>query len=245
MHADRSPAPRRTADSASLQLVHHAEPCADACQGATGGATVLRCAVGAVEPADLPCRPNSTSPSWLGQCYETAVGRARSLGLSTEGMNRLRSLLAERARNSWQIGDLLVHVYGAPPSAGVMDGSRLVLGRLADELGCSVSWLVAVRIAAAAWPTRDRRASAPWTVHRALSARDDRVTVLARFIEDCDRAGVAPSSTRLSSWLGSAEDAAEPKLRGVGPPEARSRGPSGSTGARPRPRRAAAGSSPG
>ena len=48
----------------------------------------------------------------------TDTERARALGLSLTGLARLRSLVAERGRNSWDVGVVLVIVYGAPPPPG-------------------------------------------------------------------------------------------------------------------------------
>lgn len=85
-------------------------------------------------------------------------------------MNRLRSLLEQRGRNIWAVGDLLVEVYGRPSPAGIMDGSRAKLTALADELGVSLSWLIATRSAAASWPAKHRRLSVGRPVHSALAA---------------------------------------------------------------------------
>jgi hypothetical protein len=99
----------------------------------------------------------------------------------------------------------------------VLDGSREKLGRVADELGCSVSWLTATRITAAAWPRRHRRGTVSWVVHRKLSAHPGRVILLDHFADDCRREGVTPTGPKLRAWL----DANSPKaskLRSVGRP---------------------------
>ena len=78
-----------------------------------------------------------------------------------------------------------------------MDGSHERLGALADELGCSRSWLTACRITAAVWPRRERRGTVGWPVHAAaLSARAGRIVILDHFVEHCERERVTPSAAR-------------------------------------------------
>jgi hypothetical protein len=122
-------------------------------------------------------------------------------GLTTAAVHRLRSLVEQRGRAAWDVGDLLVEVYGAPSKPGVMDGSRRRLEDLADTLGVSVSWLVATRICSAAWPRKHRRLGVPWPVFRALSARPGRVTILDHFLADCSMRKLTPSTARLSEFL--------------------------------------------
>jgi hypothetical protein len=74
---------------------------------------------GAVELVD----PGVMGPA-LSRRYECHVSVAHSLGLSAEGLARLRSLVEQRGRNSWHVGDVLVAVYGRPSGPGVADGSR-------------------------------------------------------------------------------------------------------------------------
>jgi len=133
--------------------------------------------------------------------FEQNVVRAHMLGLSLEGLSRLRSLVEQRQRSAWDVGDLLVAVYGKPPAPGVMDGSREKLAGVADEVGVSISWLIACRITAAAWPRKDRRPTICWPVHRWLSAHDDRAVLLADFASECERAKVTPSAARLRQWF--------------------------------------------
>jgi hypothetical protein len=149
----------------------------------------------------------------LGRAAKLASGldgelrKAHRHGLTAAALRHLQSLIDERTRNAWLIGDMLVTLYGPPPAPGVMDGSRARLDALADELGVSTSWLVACRITASAWSRRERR-SVAWPVHRALSARPDRIELLGEFRKACAEAKVTPSAHRLADWLD--ESTAEP-----------------------------------
>ena len=116
-------------------------------------------------------------------------------------LHRLRSLLDERGRNSWAIGDTLVALYGPPGPAIAHDGSRARLEALADTLGVSVSWLTACRATSAAWPPKERRPTVAWSVPRHLAARADRLALLDAFCGTCSRAHVTPSRARLVCWL--------------------------------------------
>ena len=127
--------------------------------------------------------------------------RAQRCGLSREGLLRLRSLVEERGRQSWAVGDVLVNVYGVPRRTGHADGSQARLAALAEELGCSLSWLNGCRTAAGAWPERERRLSVAFSVHRHLALRPDRIRLLAEFREACARERVIPSRARLIEWL--------------------------------------------
>jgi hypothetical protein len=122
-------------------------------------------------------------------------------GLTIAAVHRLRSLVEQRGRAAFDVGDLLVEVYGPPSRAGVMDGSRRRLEDLADVLGCSASWLTACRICSAAWPPRHRRSSVGWPVFRALSARPGRIVILDHFVEHCRQHKVTPSVQRLTAFL--------------------------------------------
>ena len=57
------------------------------------------------------------------------------LGLTLTGLRRLQSLVGERSRNAFEVGERLVQVHGRPPAVGVMDGSRASPEGPADELG--------------------------------------------------------------------------------------------------------------
>jgi hypothetical protein len=131
---------------------------------------------------------------------DTELERARACGLSVPALRQLRCLVDERGRGAWQIGDALVSIYGVPPAPGVLDGSRRRMELLADELGCSLSWLTALRLTAAAWPSRERRAAVPWSVHRDLRTDPDRFVTLASFTARCGRDWVTPSVGRLAVW---------------------------------------------
>ena len=122
------------------------------------------------------------------------------MGLSCEGLRQLRSLIEQRGRNAWDVGDLLHHVYGPPARQG-HDGSTARLQALAELFGCSWSWLSACRATSAAWRLRDRRPSVCWAVHRHLVARPDRVSILDEFVRHCSRAKVVPSQKLLVAYL--------------------------------------------
>jgi hypothetical protein len=135
-------------------------------------------------------------------------------GLTVAAVHRLRSLIEQRGRAVWDVGDVLCEVYGSPSPAGVMDGSRVRLAALADTLGCSLSWLVATRICSASWPRKQRRLGVPWPVFRALSARPGRVVVLDHFLTECCERNVTPSAQRLAVWL--ADDVRSTDVRSDG-----------------------------
>jgi hypothetical protein len=124
------------------------------------------------------------------------------LGFGPDEAHRARVLAAEHASTNWEMGDLLVEVLGPPPASGVMDGSRELLDTVSCQLGCSVSWLTAVRIAAAAWPEEERRSGVGWTLHRALSAREDRGILLDTFVGSCRQQSERPTVRNLHAWLG-------------------------------------------
>jgi hypothetical protein len=126
--------------------------------------------------------------------------RATEHGLTLAGLRHLRSLIEERGRNAWAVGDVLVAAYGAP-QLGPHDGSHQRLQHLADELGASWQWLGACRACSAAWPRRERRLSVAWSVHRHLAARPDRFALLDAFCRECQRADVTPSLARLTAFL--------------------------------------------
>lgn len=132
-------------------------------------------------------------------------------------MHRLRGLLMERGRCSWAIGDVLIEALGRP-GGGPHDGSWARLCRIADELGCSASWLAATRTTAAAWPERERRPSISWACHRALSARPDRLRLLHDFARDCERQQVVPSLKALTGWLDDVDRQAGRPLQRLGRP---------------------------
>ena len=141
------------------------------------------------------------------------IGRARALGLSLQGLRRLQGLMAEHGRNSWDVGDVLVEVYGTPPAAGVIDGSRDRLGLLAGELGCSLSWLTACRITSAAWPRgATRRAVARVPPPQRTTGPHRRTGEVPERLRQ--RGGVPPSLARLVEWL----DAQPAPLRRAGRP---------------------------
>ena len=126
--------------------------------------------------------------------------RARACGLDAAQLRQLRSLVEERGRNSWKCGDALLALFG-PPGGGPHDGSSFRIRALADELGCSWSWLAAVRATSAAWPSRERRLTVAWSVHRSLSAYPNRFLLFDEFCAACQRDHVTPSLARLMAWL--------------------------------------------
>jgi hypothetical protein len=130
----------------------------------------------------------------------TEVERAQRCGLSLTGLNRIRSLLDERTRNSWDVGDLLVTVYGPGSGSGISDGSRSKLSMLAEELGCSVSVLVAQRATSGVWPRKERR-SCSWTLHSMLRGLLARFVVLGDFLTDCERSHQRASCKTLEHFL--------------------------------------------
>lgn len=127
--------------------------------------------------------------------------RARACGLDRAALKQYRSLVEQRGRVAWEIGDALCVSYGAPGPAVVHDGSTQLLERLADELGCSRSWLAACRATAAAWPRAERRVSIAWAVSRGLVARADRVALMDAFCRQCERDHVVPSAAKLRVFL--------------------------------------------
>lgn len=131
--------------------------------------------------------------------YEVEVRRARALCLSTVALRRLRGLVAERGKLSWEVGDVLVAALGPP--AHVHDGSGERIEAIADELGCSASWLSGCRAAAAAWPRRERKPTVAFAVSRALTAYPNRFALLDQFERQCHRDHVTPSLQRLTTWL--------------------------------------------
>lgn len=141
----------------------------------------------------------------------------RRTGLSHDQLRHLRSLIEQRGRIAWQIGDILVAAYGAPGPAVTHDGTSRRLEVLGEELGCSASWLTACRAAAAAFPERERRPSVAWSVHRHLAARHDRVALLDRFVTACERDGATPSLRLLTDWLDQL-DAGRRRGRTIGRP---------------------------
>ena len=126
--------------------------------------------------------------------------RARACGLTPEAMRQLRSLVEQKGRISWSVGDALIALFG-PPGGGPHDGSSFRIRALADELGVSWQWLSACRACAAAWPSRERRPTVAWSVHRHLSTHADRFALFDRFREACARDHVVPSLARLVAWL--------------------------------------------
>jgi hypothetical protein len=123
--------------------------------------------------------------------------------LSRAGLRQLRSLVAERSVNSWRVGDVLLAAFGPPGPSVVHDGSYERLQPLADELGVSRQWLTSCRAAAAAWPSKERRPSVAWAVHRLLVSHPDRIAKLDRFVKHCARQQVTPSHAALRLWLDS------------------------------------------
>jgi hypothetical protein len=130
----------------------------------------------------------------------TEAERARRCGLSLLGLRRVQTLLDERNRNSWELGDLLVKVYGPGSGSGISDGSRSQLSLLAEEVGCSVSLVVAWRSTAGAWPKRERR-SCSWSLHSMTRALPDRIAVLGRFLAECERSHRRPTCSALTEFL--------------------------------------------
>ena len=127
------------------------------------------------------------------------------LGFSARQAHQARLLAAESTGSGFELGDLLVDVFGLPSAPGVMDGSRGRLHAAADHLGLSLSWLVACRIAAAAWNPDDRRPGVSWVVYRTLSARPNRVELLGAFIDHCRRRNQRPNLIHLRPFLSAQE----------------------------------------
>lgn len=121
-------------------------------------------------------------------------------GLAPSALHRLRSLIAERGRNSWDVGDLLVEIFGPPARRG-HDGSGARIATLAEEVGASASWLAACRTTAAAWPRVVRRPTVAWSVSRHLASHPDRIALLDAFVRDCERDRRTPSLATLVDWL--------------------------------------------
>jgi hypothetical protein len=164
-------------------------------------------------PLDAPeCRLSTADRELV-----AAVRSARVIGIERAALSQLRSLIAERGRNSWRVGDVLVQLFGPPGPPVVHDRSTRRLEALAEELGCSASWLIACRAAAAAFPERDRRMTVAFSVHRALAAREDRLKLLEDFVEHCRLGKVVPSLKLLTSWL-DARDARGAPRPAVGRP---------------------------
>jgi WhiB family redox-sensing transcriptional regulator len=129
------------------------------------------------------------------------LAHADDLGLTPAELQRLRALVAVRGRAAWEVGDMLVAAYGPASTSGVSDGSRAQLAALADEVGVSTGWMVAARNTAGAWPQPERRPCA-WALHAELRSNPDRVAVLDRFIAECKRNDLTPSTPRLVAWIG-------------------------------------------
>jgi hypothetical protein len=133
--------------------------------------------------------------------FAEEVAHARGLGLSREGLHRLRSLVEQRQRNAWDIGDALVAMFGPPVTTGGHDGSYERFESLGEELGVSASWLSSCRACAAAWPPSERKPSVCWSCHRRLAAEPERFRLLAEFRADCARKKLTPSHKLLVDWM--------------------------------------------
>lgn len=109
--------------------------------------------------------------------YKTLVAQGRAITKKGGSVESYEELVAEGQRivkqdtdNKWTLGDLTLKVekqYGENK-----------LGQYATDIDIEYSTLRSYRAVAKAWPKMSRSGTHSWTVHRELSARDDRFELI-------------------------------------------------------------------
>ncbi|GGZ44340.1 hypothetical protein GCM10010365_75970 [Streptomyces poonensis] len=93
-----------------------------------------------------------------------------------EYVKRGRRIMRSKSASNFELGDLLNEIIDAGPIGHGEVTDLLTL--FAAQIRSSHSSLRKYRTVARAWPTEQRRADVPWSVHRALAAVPDRFSLI-------------------------------------------------------------------